>query len=131
VRRVLLVVFALTVLSPSVAFARSAYVCRFDGEQRSVCCCPAKAEVRDLAPPAAVRDACCCTVIESAPSRAQPATEDSRAGSRLDPPALVALPATQVPVIVPAASVVAPLPRSTAPPDLGRGLFVRHCALLL
>jgi hypothetical protein len=122
--------FALMVLLPSVAFARSEYPCRFDGQLRSSCCCPAQAKQHDAPRPAAIQDVCCCTVIEGAPSRAQPATADSGAGSR-------ALPVFIAPVVVDhtgvtgAVPVVASRSRSVAPPDCRRELFVRHCAFLL
>jgi hypothetical protein len=131
VRRIALTVVALMVLLPSVAFARSEYLCRLDGQVRLACCCPAKAPAHEAPGPTSVREACCRTVFEAAPSRVQLATEDSTAGSRSLLPAFVAFgpayaaePTTRVPV-------VAPLPRAMAPPDRGQDLFVRHCALLL
>jgi hypothetical protein len=129
VRRILVTAFALMVLLPSVAFARSEYLCRFDGQVRSSCCCPAPAQNREAPAPAAVREASCCTVFEIAPSHAQPATEDHRGGSPL--PALVARVSVHAAAAMTIAQLAAPRPRAMAPPDRGRDLFVRHCALLL
>jgi hypothetical protein len=128
VRRIVLIVFALMVLAPSAAFARSEYLCRFDGQVRLACCCPAKAQAHDAA---SVREACCCTVSEGAPSRVQPATEDHGSGSRLHQPVVVAAAAAYASAVRVSVSTIAPLPRSTAPPDFHQALFVRHCALLL
>jgi hypothetical protein len=130
VRRIVLIVFALMVMLPSVAFARSEYLCRFDGQVRSSCCCPAKAQQADASQSASVREACCCTVFERAPSRARQATE-GRAGSRVPLPVFVASSFTHEPVREASGAAVAPSPRSTAPPDRHRDLFVRHCAFLL
>jgi hypothetical protein len=127
VRRIAPIVFALMVLAPSVAFARSEYLCRFDGQVRLSCCCPATAPADD----ASAREACCCTLSEGASFRAQPATEDHRPGSPLHQPALVAAVATNASALRVSVSATAPRPRSTAPPDCPRDLFVRHCALLL
>jgi len=131
VRRILLTVVALMVLLPSVAFARSEYLCRFDGQVRLSCCCPAKAQQHEAPGPTSVREASCCAVFEVAPSRAQPATEDNRAGSRSHLPAFVACVSAYAAEPTTIVSRVAPLPRAMAPPDHGRDLFVRHCALLL
>jgi hypothetical protein len=131
VRRILVTVFALMVLLPSVAFARSEYLCRFDGQVRSSCCCPVAAKHGEAPGPATVRAACCCTVFEAAPSRAQPATEDPRHVAQSQLPAVVAWVSGHVGVAMTRVSVVAPLRRSMAPLDRGRDLFVRHCALLL
>ncbi|HEX4420073.1 MAG TPA: hypothetical protein VH165_19295 [Kofleriaceae bacterium] len=129
-RRIVLIVFALMVMSPSAAFARSEYLCRFDHQVRASCCCPAKAQQADASQSASVREACCCTVFERAPSRAQQATED-RTGSRVPLPVFVASSFTHEPVREASGASVAPSPRSTAPPDWHRELFVRHCAFLL
>jgi hypothetical protein len=131
VRRILLTVFALMVLLPSVAFARSEYLCRFDGQVRSSCCCPTRAQPHEAPRSTSLREACCCRVFEGAPSRAQPATEVNRGDSRSHLPAFVAAICAQVSVFSTSVSIVAPLPRSTAPPAFRKDLFVRHCALLL
>jgi len=131
VRRLLLTVFALMVLLPSVAFARSEYLCRFDGQVRLSCCCHAKAQQHEVPGPTSVRAACCCTVFERAASRAQPAIEDSTASSRSLLPALVACVLAYAAEPTTIVTVVAPLPCAMAPPDRGQDLFVRHCALLL
>jgi hypothetical protein len=131
VRRILVTVFALMVLLPSIAFARSQYRCRFDGQVRSSCCCPATAQPHEAPGPAAMRAACCCTVLEVAPSRAQPATEDNRDGSRSHLPAFVAWVSAYAAAPMTIVSVAPPRPRSMAPPDRGQALFVRHCSFLL
>jgi hypothetical protein len=123
--------FALVVLLPSIAFARSEYLCRFDGQLRASCCCPAQAKQHDAPRPAAIQDVCCCTVIEGAPSRAQPATADGGGGSRSPLPVFIAPVAVADAVVAGAVSVIAPPSRSLAPPDCRRELFVRHCAFLL
>jgi hypothetical protein len=125
-RRIVLIVFALMVLAPSAAFARSEYLCRFDGQVRLACCCPTQAHDGP-----SVREACCCIVSEGAPSRAQPASEDHGSGSRLHQPVLVAAAATSGSAVRVSVSALAPLPRSTAPPDCHQALFARHCARLL
>jgi hypothetical protein len=132
-------VFALMVLLPSVAFARSEYLCRFDGQVRSSCCCPGEMRRHEAQPSTSVtsvtsiRDASCCTVtvFDGAPSRVQPATDDNQAGARSYLPVFVATVSAQASVVSPSVPAVAPLPRSTAPPDGGQDLFVRHCAFLL
>lgn len=123
------------VLLPSVAFARSEYLCRFDGQARSSCCCPAKMQPHDArgAVAASMRQASCCTVtvFGEAPARAQAAVDDCQTGSRSYAPPLVATVDAQPSVLAARVVAMTPLPRSTAPPDRGRDLFVRHCAFLL
>jgi hypothetical protein len=130
VRRILVTVFALMVLLPSLAFARSEYLCRFDDQLRSSCCCPARAGRHEAPAPAAVREACCCTIFEGAPSHAQPATEDHRDGSRTPLPVVIPAVAVSAAAAMTVVQVVAPQPRSMAPPDRGH-VFARHCARLL
>jgi hypothetical protein len=131
VRRLVPIAFALMVLLPSIAFGgRSEYLCRLDGKVRSSCCCPAAAQKHAPAGPVAIRGECCCTIFETAPARAQPATENQTAGSRSHVPAVVA----SAPIYDAARLVVttmSPLQRSLAPPAKCQSLFVRHCALLL
>jgi hypothetical protein len=138
VRRLVLSVLALLVLLPSAAFARPAYLCRFDGQLRSSCCCPAgsapgsgpaQARPHRAPGPTSARDACCCTVLEQAPSPAQPAAEAGAAGWPTDPPvAVVSAVAPAVRSRIPAAVL---RPRSTAPPGRGQDLLARQCVFLL
>jgi hypothetical protein len=131
VRRLVLTAFALMVLLPSIAFGgRSEYLCRLDGKARSSCCCPAAAQQHEPAGPTAIRGASCCTIFDTGPARAQPATENLTAGSRSHIPALVASVSGQAAPVLAALAVV-PLRRSLAPPAQAQSLFVRHCALLL
>lgn len=128
VRRIVLTALALMVLLPSVAFARSEYVCRFDGQQRESCCCP-EAQRHEL-PAASLKAACCCTVVKVAPARGNAATADGPRDLRSQLAAAVAvLPVPIAPLR--SAEVLAPRPRAIAPPLGGLALFVRHCALLL
>jgi hypothetical protein len=131
VRRIVLTAFALMVLLPSAAFARSEYLCRFDGQIRSSCCCPAKAQKHEAPQPTSLRDVCCCTVIEVAASRAEPTTADRGGDVRSQLAAFIAT----IPVhLAPPPSVhatAARAPRAVVPFDHGPDLFVRHCAFLL
>jgi len=129
VRRILLTVFALMVLLPSFAFARSEYLCRLDGQVRASCCCHPTVQKHDAPRPASVQSACCCTVFEARPPRLQPATTESATDLRSHVPAFVAPVRIAAPPTI--VSVLAPEPRSMAPPDRGQSLVVRHCAFLL
>jgi hypothetical protein len=131
VRRLVLTAFAMMVLLPSIAFGgRSEYLCRLDGKVRSSCCCPSAAHPQEPRGPTSVRGACCCTILETAPTRAQPTTEGQAAGSRSHLAALITgVSSHAAPVL--AVSAVVPLRRSLAPPAQPQNLFVRHCAWLL
>jgi hypothetical protein len=131
VRRVFPIVFALMVLLPSIAFGgRSEYLCRLDGKVRSSCCCAPAAQKHVPSGPTSIRGACCCTIVEAAPARAQAAAENQAAGARSHIPVLVAS-VSSTPAALVTASAVAPLRRSLTPPPCPESLFVRHCALLL
>jgi hypothetical protein len=131
VRRILPTVFALMVLLPSVAFARSEYLCRLDGQVRSSCCCPTKVQKHEAPRPASVREACCCTIVEATPSRAQPATAGSANDLRSHLVVLVADVPVHAALPPPVIAGSATWPHATAPPGHSRDLFARHCAFLL
>jgi hypothetical protein len=127
VRRVILILLALTVLVPSAALARTGFLCSIDGHLRRSCCCPSKAKQHNAAPISTIRSQCCCTVMTAAPVTQQPTTHELKSAPVPDVVAIV----TPVPVIMTRVDRVTIAPRALAPPDPERSLFVRHCALLL
>lgn len=131
VRRILLTAFALMVFLPSAAFARSEYLCRLDGQVRSSCCCPASVQKHEAPRPTSVREACCCTVVEAAPSRGQPASPGSAHDLRSHLAATVA--SAPVHAAPPPLAIAGSATRlhATAPPGHVRDLFARHCVFLL
>ena len=128
-RRVVLSLLILAVLLPSMAFARTGFLCNVDGELRAACCCPALAR-QHAAPPVAqatLRASCCCQRLTAAAPSPAPATPEARHAPVPDLTAILAI----TPVVVPRTRWVAIAPRATAPPAPERSLFARHCALLL
>jgi hypothetical protein len=126
VRRVVIFLLAL-VLAPSIATA-ARYRCTYDQVVRSECCCPAVARHGEAPEPiAAVRAACCCTILEGAPAvRATWADPTPLELHAFVVPAVVTIAKVAAPTI---ASPVVDRPRvQRAPPD---SLFARFCSLLL
>jgi hypothetical protein len=125
VRRVFLIVLALTVFLPSMAFAR--FLCRTDGQVRDHCCCAHKKHEQPLTPGA--RAASCCDVTPAKLTTAAPAERTTRDQIDASPVAVAA------PIAAPSMPTTTRMwiaARSTAPPEpSGPSLFARHCALLL
>jgi len=128
VRRVVLILLTL-VLVPSIATA-SWYRCAYDGNTRSACCCPTKADPHKKKAPAqdaSVRAACCCTVTHVT-SRALdgeasvPPSIDSPA-TALAAPSQIVGPQASIPCVA--------LDRPRAQGDPPDSLFARRCSLLL
>ena len=127
-RRVVLTLLTLAVLLPSSAFARTNFLCSMDGKIRQACCCPSKQKKHEAPPVSSIRANCCCSITTVAPVTTPPATNEAKAAP-VSPP-MVAIVATP-PAMLSQIARVAVAPRSLAPPDPERSLFVRHCALLL
>jgi hypothetical protein len=127
VRRVVVFLLAL-VLVPSLATA-SWYRCALDGKTRAVCCCPARSDSPRKPPAdhAALREACCCTVLQIA---AQASTGDAAPAASIGPgPAAPVMPAALPAPRVGLALASLDRPRALGdPPDT---LFARRCSLLL
>ena len=127
VRRIVLTLLTLAVLLPSSAFARTSFLCGMDGKVRQACCCPSKQKKHEAPPASTIRASCCCSITTIAPVTTPPATSEAKAAPV---PPMVAI--VTVPPAVPSQiQRVTVAPRSLAPPDPERSLFVRHCALLL
>lgn len=122
-----LTLLTLAVLLPSSAFARTTFRCSMDGRVREACCCPKQKKHHDAPPASTVRANCCCTITSIIPAPQTPATHEAKAAPV---PPLVAI-LTRVSVLPAQITRATIAPRTLAPPDPERSLFVRHCALLL
>lgn len=112
-RRILLTVFALVILLPSVAMAQS-YLCRTDGQARAHCCCKPKAPPLD----ASISRAPCCDVTAAAAPTMAPTVVDHA------PPAIDA-PVAIVAIVTPTVRAIAIPVRATPPPHPTPPLSVR------
>jgi hypothetical protein len=125
VRRIALPLLALAVFLPSIAFARTQFVCDVDLVVRDSCCCPPKKAKPPADLPAMTR--ACCKIEKRAPVTAPIAS----AASTHSPWILVttALETTTVmpPIPEPTSAIVA---RAQAPPP-ERSLFSQRCSLLV
>ena len=125
VRRVVLTVFALAVFLPSMALARTQYLCDADLVIRTTCCCPPKKAKRPITVPTIQRE--CCQVTEHVPVLPPAATAPDAPSI----PMAVIVPVAIAPVMPPVVGArLAIRPRAQAPP-LERSLFSQHAALLL
>ena len=129
-RRIVLTILTLAVLLPSAAFAGTRYLCAMDGQVRTACCCPTKAnkQHRSTEPLTEMRASCCCKVSTTAPTVAPQVKVEPTHPAVAPLPIVVPLPAITLP-----ASERAIISRAidSRPPKPDRTLFVRHCALLL
>jgi hypothetical protein len=120
--------FALAVLLPSMALARTQFLCDVDQVVREACCCPPKQASQPIttAPATAMRSECC--KLEKHAGAAVPlATE---AVGQPAPP-LVAVSVVVAALVVPVRDGLVPvIPRAQAPPP-ERTLLSQHAALLL
>lgn len=112
-RRILLTVFALFILLPSVAMAQS-YLCRTDGQARAHCCCKPKAPPLD---PSIGRASCCDVTPAAAPSLAPTVVDHA--------PPVIDIPSVVVAVVTPPVRAFAVPVRATAPPHPIPPLSVR------
>ena len=124
-RRIVLTVLALAVLLPSLAIARTSYLCEIDRRVRETCCCP-KAHAKDLTPETSMSGACCRELVNQ-PAVAPPVDELRSARAELPAIAVTVVSAPIVPVRGVHVSVVM---RAQPPPD-PEPLFARHCSFLL
>jgi len=133
VRRILITLVVLVVMSPTMAMAAAWYRCAMDGEMRSACCCPddgseEETDVPSDAPPA-LEATCCCDVESLSAPASQPRIKVDTT--------LSALGAAVVPRLV--TDVESPLPATpllsasceVRPPSRAPPLFLSHCSLLL
>ncbi len=132
VRRILVTLVVLVVMSPTMAIAAAWYRCTMDGEVRSACCCPEdkSEEATDIpsdAPP--VLRATCCEVETLSAAASQPRLKADLT--------LAALGAMVVPRTVtdvetpPFALPIRSASRAARPPSRAPPLFLSHCSLLL
>ena len=124
-RRVVLILIALTVMVPSVGFGATLYRCGHDRTLRDHCCCAPKHRERGETR-AAIEAACCCETVhvDAAPTPSRQVA----AKAPIAPPASAVVIASAI-VIAPVRHVaIAPTHQAVGPPE---PLFVVHCALLL
>ncbi|MBP6627861.1 MAG: hypothetical protein KA297_00430 [Kofleriaceae bacterium] len=125
VRRLLLTVVVLVVLSPTMALAAEGYRCQADGQVRAACCCPGEAEEDDApadAPPDA-RSACCCDITPASATSSGPRLTADVGG----PLTALAVPRAVAVVQLPLAERAQPPAPTVARPPL----FLAHCSLLI
>ncbi len=124
-RRVTLTLIALAVFLPSLALARTQFLC-IDRVVRDTCCCPPHAN-RAKAPMQTTLQRGCCKVERHAAMHAPVSTEP--APSQTIGPVAVAVAITEVTGAARDARI-AVIPRAQAPPPLPT-LLSQHAALLL
>ena len=123
-RRIALTIVALAILVPSLAIARSSYLCEIDRQIRETCCCPKK-QVKQPSPVSTIR-ANCCKIVK--PPATVPPVDETRGARAEAPPIAIALaPVPVIPVFTVRPSIVL---RAQPPPD-SEPLFARHCSFLL
>lgn len=130
-RRIFAIALLLTVFLPSIAFARTAYLCGIDGKSRAHCCCPDdEQDGQDATPITSARPTSCCEVQPGHAATVAPA-EVKALNDRADAPLPIA--AALVATIAPPPTLARTVTTyaSQAPPDPGTALFVRHCSFLL
>ncbi len=123
-RRVVLAVLALAVFLPSMALARTQFLCGVDLLVRDACCCPPK---RAKAPVQTTMQRECCKVVKHSDATPPVASDDS-AQTMFAPLPVAVAPAPVMPAVGDARLAIAP--RAQAPP-LARSLVSQHCALLV
>lgn len=132
VRRILVTLVVLVVMSPTMAIAAAWYRCTMDGEMRSACCCPdetdEEADVPSDAPPV-LQSACCCDIETlSAPASQPRMTADSTfaaLGAAIAPRTVTDVETAPVAISFRSA------PHEARPPSRAPPLFLSHCSLLL
>lgn len=130
-RRVIISLVVLVVLSPTMALAAEWYRCTADGQVRSACCCPGEAEQDEDIPgdaPPDARSSCCCDIeAASVPASSPRMTADAGGGL-----AAIAVPRAVVDVQSPPIGVVLrPAPAVARPSSRAPPLFLANCSFLL
>lgn len=130
-RRFVVTLVVLVVMSPTVAMAAEWYRCTMDGQARAACCCPGQDEAQEDVPPDApnARSACCCDIEASSTPASEPRMNTGVADAALG---ILVVPRVVIEVQSPRSEVrLRPAPAVARPSSRAPPLFLSNCALLI